>query len=134
MIVDSGVLYALADRDDRNHASAREVLDRVGMRIVPEPVVVEVDQLILKRLGVDAEVAFLRSLQGRWLIVEPSTRADRERAAEVVAQYRDLRIGYVDAVIVAMAERLGERIIATVDRRHFGAVRPRHVESFTIVP
>lgn len=134
MILDAGVLYAAADRRDKNHRAARELLGKREPKIVPDPTIVECDQLILKRLGVDAEVAFLRSFEGRWLSVEPSTRPDRMRAAELIAQYRDARIGYVDAVIVAIAERLGERVIATFDRRHFTLIRPRHVESFELVP
>ncbi len=39
-----------------------------------------------------------------------------------------------DASIVAIAERLGIRRIATFDRRHFTVVRPAHVETFTLLP
>jgi uncharacterized protein len=42
--------------------------------------------------------------------------------------------GTVDASIVATAERLGIREIATVDRRHFTVVRPDHVDAFTLLP
>jgi uncharacterized protein len=51
-----------------------------------------------------------------------------------VASYRDLPLGTVDASIVAAAERLGITDVATVDRRHFGVVRPRHVDAFTLLP
>jgi hypothetical protein len=33
-----------------------------------------------------------------------------------------------------MAERLGVTTVFTLDRRHFGALRPRHVQAFDIVP
>jgi uncharacterized protein len=56
------------------------------------------------------------------------------RIAELVAAYRDLPLGTVDASVIAAAERLGITAIATVDRRHFGVVRPRHVDAFTILP
>lgn len=134
MIVDAGILYALADADDDHHDAARLILARPDEKLVPEPVIVETDYLILSRLGVEAELAFLRTLAGRWFSIESPGHEDRLRATELVAQYREARIGYVDAVIVAMAERLGESIIATVDRRRFGSVRPRHVDGFTLVP
>jgi hypothetical protein len=35
---------------------------------------------------------------------------------------------------VAVAERLGLTEIATIDRRHFSVVRPRHVGAFTLLP
>ena len=48
--------------------------------------------------------------------------------------YSDLPLGFVDASIVAMAERLAFDTVLTVDRRHFGVVRPRHVERLRVVP
>jgi predicted nucleic acid-binding protein len=56
------------------------------------------------------------------------------RIAELVARYRDLPLGTVDASVVATAERLGVNDIATVDRRHFTGVRPAHVAAFTLLP
>lgn len=56
------------------------------------------------------------------------------RIAELVARYRNLPLGTVDASVVATAERLGIREVATVDRRHLTVVRPQHVEAFTLVP
>jgi predicted nucleic acid-binding protein len=54
--------------------------------------------------------------------------------AELVEQYRDLRLGSVDASVVTAAERLKISEIATFDRRDFGTVRPRHVKTFTLLP
>ena len=54
--------------------------------------------------------------------------------AELVWQYRDLPLGAADASIVALAERLAVTAIATVDRRDFRVVRPRHVDEFELVP
>jgi hypothetical protein len=60
--------------------------------------------------------------------------ADWLRIAELVARYRDLRLGTTDASVVAAAERLGIRTVATLDRRHFTVVRPAHVEAFELLP
>lgn len=68
------------------------------------------------------------------MIVEPVRAPDWLRMAELVAQYRDFPLGTVDASVIACAERLGVSRIATVDRRHFGAVRPRHVPQFDLLP
>ena len=54
--------------------------------------------------------------------------------AELVARYRDFPLGTVDASVVACAERLGATRMATVDRRHFGAIRPDHVPQFELLP
>jgi uncharacterized protein len=58
--------------------------------------------------------------------------ADWLRIAELVA--RTVPLGTVDASVVAAAERLGIAEVATVDRRHFSVVRPRHVDAFVLVP
>jgi len=54
--------------------------------------------------------------------------------AELVDQYADFPLGGTDASVVALAERLGAETIVTLDRRHFGQVRPRHVERFRLLP
>lgn len=90
--------------------------------------------LLATRLGTDPEVRFLGDLAGGSFSVEPVAAADWLRIAELVARYRDLPIGTVDASVVTTAERLGIKEIATVDRRHFTVVRPAHVEAFTLLP
>lgn len=96
--------------------------------------VTEVTYLIGSRLGVPAEVRFLGDLASGDLGVEPVAAADWLRIAELVARYRDLPLGTVDASVVTAAERLGAREIATLDRRHFGVVRPSHVDAFDLLP
>jgi uncharacterized protein len=59
---------------------------------------------------------------------------DYRRAAELVMTYADLPSGTTDATVVALAERLGIAEVATLDRRHFTVVRPRHVEALTLLP
>ena len=132
--MDTGILLAALDADDRHHRAANAILSLPDIKIVPEPVVVETDWMIQRALGVTEEIAFLSGLQGETLAVEATSRSDRTRAAELVARYRDARIGYVDAAAVAIAERLKERRIATLDRRHFSMIRPRHVEAFELLP
>jgi predicted nucleic acid-binding protein len=68
------------------------------------------------------------------LVPEQVAPADWLRIAELVATYRDLPLGTVDASVVAAAERLGTDTIATIDRRHFSVVRPAHTPAFDLVP
>jgi hypothetical protein len=50
------------------------------------------------------------------------------------ARYDDFTLGVVDASVIALAERLGESRIATLDQRHFRAVRPAHAETLSLLP
>jgi predicted nucleic acid-binding protein len=97
-------------------------------------VITEVAYLLATRIGVETEVRFLGDLAAGELVPQPVDAGDWIRIAELVMAYRDLPLGTVDASIVAAAERLGIRTIATLYRRHFSVVRPAHVAVFDLVP
>ena len=105
-----------------------------GPLLVPTLCVAEVSHLLSSRAGQDAEVRLLGDLAAGNLILEPFEPADLMRTAELVHIYRDLPLGTVDASVVAAAERLEITTIATLDRRHFGVVRPAHAEGFELLP
>ena len=92
---------------------------------MPTLVITEVTYLLGTRLGADAEVRFLGDLAAGNLIAEPVAASDWLRIAELVTRYRDLPLGTADASVDAAVERLHHRQIATLDRRHLGAVRSR---------
>ena len=46
----------------------------------------------------------------------------------------DAHLGFIDAAIVAIPERLGATRLLTLDRRDFSIIRPRHVAAFEILP
>jgi predicted nucleic acid-binding protein len=97
-------------------------------------VITEVTYLLATRLGVEPEVRFLGDLAAGAFSVDPVPAGDWLRIAELIATYSDLPLGTVDASIVAASERLEITDIATIDRRHFGVVRPRHTDAFTLLP
>ncbi|MFN2594672.1 MAG: type II toxin-antitoxin system VapC family toxin [Actinomycetota bacterium] len=135
LLVDSGPLYAYVDEDDRDHdASLALLLSHEGPLVVPQLVVTEVAYLLEARIGPEAEVRFLGDLAAGTFTTDAVLPGDWLRIAELVADYRDLPLGTVDASVVISAERLGVRAIATLDRRHFRVVRPRHVDAFDILP
>jgi uncharacterized protein len=105
-----------------------------GPLAVPVLVVTEVVYLLATRLGPAAEVRFLGDIASGAFVVAEVDAADWLRIAELVSTYRDLPLGTVDASVVALAERLGTTRIATLDRRHFGTVRPKHVAAFALLP
>jgi predicted nucleic acid-binding protein len=68
------------------------------------------------------------------LAVEELTLQDLRRALELLRSYEEARIGFVDATVVAVAERLKISRILTTDRRDFSIVRPRHCKTFELPP
>jgi uncharacterized protein len=133
LLVDTGILYALADQGDDWHARTRAYLESAGDTLLaPVTVLPEIAYLLRHRIGPAAERAFVRSVADTELAVEPIDRRDWRRVEQLMARYEWL--GFVDATVVAVAERLKLSTLATTDRRHFGVVRPVHVERFTLVP
>jgi uncharacterized protein len=133
LLVDTGVLYALADIDDDWHARSRALLSDTGeLLLAPAPVLPEVTYLLRLRLGARAERKFVDSIASGGLAVEELRTADHARVAALLDKYLDL--GFVDAAVVAVAERLKVVRLATTDRRHFSTVRPEHAKAFELVP
>ena len=135
VIADTGPLYALMDRSDRWHdrvvawwvAQPRNV-------VVPVTVLPEVSYLLQTRIGPAAEAAFIGAVASGELQTEPLEAEDLSRAHQLMEEYADLPLGFVDATVVAITERLGAREILTTDRRHFGVVRPRHAAALMLFP
>ncbi|MBI2849326.1 MAG: PIN domain-containing protein [Chloroflexi bacterium] len=132
-VVDTGPLYAVVDADDQDHERCLRVLEAPALRLfIPAMVVAEVTYLVGSRLGPKVEAAFLASLAG--LDVEAPAAADWPRIAQLVELYADFPLGGTDASVIALAERLGTEVIVTLDRRHFGAVRPAQGRVWRLLP
>lgn len=135
LVIDAGPLIAAASTRDRNHDRCVELLSRAPQpRIVPALALAEVAYFLGDRFGNEAERALAESLRDGELVTEPVDPSDWERIVELVDAYADLSLGIVDASIVVACERLGATTLATLDRRHFSVVRPRHCAALTLVP
>lgn len=135
LIVDANCLIAQMDKGDVHYAAARRAIRAErGQLVTTELVAAEADHLILKRLGVDAELAFLQDLAEGTYVVECLDREELRTARGVVERYRDLRLGLADASLVVLAQRYRTTRILTFDERAFRAVTPLQGGSFTILP
>jgi len=135
LICDTGPLYAAMDRADADHTPCVELLSGSGEPlVVPAPVVVELEWLASSRLGPTAFTTFLMDVEEGTVRVVDLVRGDYARARELCEQYSDLPLGFVDASVVAVVERLEECKLVTIDHRHFRVVRPRHTPHLTLLP
>jgi hypothetical protein len=134
LVVDSGVLYATLDADDGDHGPCTSLLTGAReQRVVPAPVLAEVDWLCGRRHR-DAFTLILNQIETGALVVEELLPEDYRRVGTLLANYADLRVGFVDAAVLAIVERLREPKLATLDHRHFSVMRPRHVEALELLP
>ncbi len=134
-LVDTNVLFALATPNDANHQRCYEAIRGSQARLlVPVTVLPEVAYLLDSRLGHQTMRAFMRQVYAtKWEITQLYD-VDIERAVSLLEQYADSRLDFVDATMVAIAERLKIETIFTMDLRHFRLIHPRHVSHFQLFP
>ena len=133
-LADTGFLLAVLANDDPRHEVCVETLRREPQILVCDVVLPELAYLVLRDLNHRMLATFLRSVGVGRVTYLSTTRAELVRAADLIEQYADARIDFVDCVIVAMAERLNITRILSVDRRHLTMIRPKHCAYFEILP
>ena len=84
--------------------------------------------------GAAVEAAFLDALARGELIVEATISQNFAWMADLVRRYADFQLGTADASMIAVVERLGSTRVATIDHRHFRAVRPTRCAAFELLP
>jgi len=134
-ILDTSFLFALVNRKDRNHERVFKVVQTINKSLIlPVSVLPEICYLIGSRLGYKVMCNFLEQLTNGDVILETITVIDLKRTVEIMNQYADTHLDFVDATIVSIAERLNISCILTLDRRDFSIIRPRHSLYFEILP
>lgn len=138
IVCDTGPLVAAADRDDDHNRACTDLFTGLHLArrrvLVPAPVIAEVGYLLGRAGGARIEAAFLRSIVEHTIDVVDLIDADYDRMAELVETYGDFPLGTTDAAVLAVAERLHIAEVATLDHRHFRAVRPRHTDALILLP
>lgn len=87
-----------------------------------------------REAGVATVIAFLRGLSASKFDLVALTEQDLLRTAEILDEYKDSRVDFVDGTVMAVAQRYGSKKILTLDQRDFRLFRPRHCDSFEILP
>lgn len=138
IVCDTGPIVAAALAGDDHHGPCVDLFKVLHLAnrplLVPGTVVAEVGYLLNREAGPDVEALFLTALADGDFTPIDLTADDYRRAAELVTTYADLPLGTTDATVIALAERVGVDEVATLDRRHFSVVRPRHVPGLTLLP
>jgi predicted nucleic acid-binding protein len=130
IVADTGAVVALIDRDERHHEALRDLYaSDPGAWVFPWAIFPEVDYLVARYLGDGVRMRFLEDAARGAFPVEWGETEDLDRAARLHKRYEALGLGLVDGVVIATAERMRARAIATLDLRHFAAVEIRGLPS-----
>lgn len=134
LFVDTSVWYAAADRGDRSHERAKEILSEGDRLVTTDHVLLEVWFLLRHRLHRDAAERFWEALRGGVAELEPVGGADLEAAWAAGRAFPDQDFSIVDRTSFAVIERLGIRRVASFDE-HFAIYRfgRERQEAFTVL-
>ncbi|GAC1458211.1 MAG: hypothetical protein PVSMB1_08070 [Gemmatimonadaceae bacterium] len=131
LICDTGALIDYLVESAPDHELFRDAIDQARTRYVPGLVLAEVDYFLCDERR--AMQVFMQDLAQGAFTYAPPTVGQLSRAMEVDRRFADLGLGLVDSTVVALAESLGIRRLATRDVRHFAAVRLRDGRGFDLV-
>lgn len=129
VLLDTGPVVGLLHDRDVHHDTAITALTQSvehGRALITTwEVVGEAFTLIRTRLSatgrsVPAMTVLDWAEEGGAMVVQ-SADADQRRAVQILRLHRDLRLSYVDALVLAIADRLGVEEVLTVDA-HLSAV------------
>jgi predicted nucleic acid-binding protein len=134
-IADTGFAYAVVyPKDDAHRLASAFYLASEDRILFPAVALPELAFLAHRAGRNPAVAAALRAVRSSRMVVTDLVPEDYDRAASILEKYHDSRIDFVDACIMALAERLRITRILTFDRRDFGLYRPEHCEHFELLP
>ena len=134
-IADTGFLFALVNTQDEHHRKVINVVRRLSEPVILSLTVLpEICYLLDTRLGHPSMRQFVANVLTGAMELTSLNKTDIARALKILQQYGDTRIDFVDATLIALAERLQITRVLTVDQRHFRIVRPLHCSAFELLP
>lgn len=137
LVVDTSGYLIAATASHPQQARVLDVLERAELPPIVSPLVMaEIDYLVLDKAGVSHELDVINDLVSGAYEVSDLTLTDLCAARDVVARYRDLKVGLTDAVNVVLADRYRTNELLTTDQRHFRAIAPltKRFASFRLLP
>lgn len=133
-VADTGFVLAAVNHADKHHAACARTYQAMRRIHLPQSVLTEAAYMIMRDAGVPVAVRFLMNLHTTKYRLLALELADIRRAASLLDHYANIELDFVDASVVAVAERLNLIHILTIDKRDFNIIRPLHAEFFTLLP
>lgn len=135
LLLDTGFAVALFHQDDLRHDDVLDTVQQIRELIIfPIPAITETVYLLRRDAGIEIAASFISSLATTSLRLEEPLPQDYQRAAALMRQYADAKLDFIDAIIVAIAERLNITRLLTLDQRDFRLIRPNHCQTFELLP
>jgi len=130
----SGLLAALFPDQNRHAECVQALRDAEPPRLMSPFVLAELDYMIVKYAGVDAELQFLSEVATSVYEIARITPQDIIEAQQLIYKHHDLKIGLADASTILLAQHYSCRDILTLDERHFRAMHFSARTPFRLLP
>jgi len=135
LILDTGVIVALLNANDDHHQACLQLVQNTHEPlVVPAAALFEVDYWLRTRSAFEAWEIFVEDIDSGAYLLAQTTEEDLVRIVQLERQYQDLDLDFVDAAVIALCERMREPKVATIDKRDFRIVVPRHVDALELLP
>jgi predicted nucleic acid-binding protein len=134
IVLDTSVVLAFMDRRDASHETVRDWIGQNEEELATTPLVLaELDHLVQRYGGARAARALREDVASGAYLLEwwPTAVFETITLAEAHAS---MQLGLTDASLLALAAHLQSSQIATLDERHFRAVRQYSGEAFRLLP
>lgn len=129
VLLDTGVIVAVLDRSERNHARCAAAVRECPRPLVTCEAVIAESCYLLRRLPGAPEVV-LENVEKAVFQLPWQLAPAVESVRTLLRKYRDLPADFADACLITMAEKLGTGDILTLDR-HFATYRWGRSRPFT---
>lgn len=133
-LADTSFVVAVGNSTDQYHQICLEIYSQQKTIHIPQSTFAEVGYMLTRQIGNVGLSKFLLNIPATKFHLSALEFEDIYRTAELLKQYADSRIDFVDATIAAVAERLNITRVLTLDQRVFCIFRPCHCEYFELLP
>jgi predicted nucleic acid-binding protein len=135
VLIDSSFFYEFNNPKTTRRADVLEFAQSEKRSwIVPDVVLTEAAYLLRQRVGQHVVIRLLSQIDTLGFKFEPLLIPDLKRAGQIMTQYQDADLDFVDCCLMAISERLAITTVYTYDRRDFAIFRPTHCEYLELLP
>ena len=114
VLIDTGPLIALFDRDDKYHTSILEFIKNTNYRFISTPAVLT-ETMYMLDFNVAVELSFLEWIMKEGVIIHEIKQSNIKRVIDLTRKYSDRPMDFADATLVIAAEERGIRQIISID-------------------
>ena len=114
VLIDTGPLIALFDRDDKYHTSILEFIKNTNYRFISTPAVLT-ETMYMLDFNVAVQLSFLEWIMKEGVIIHEIKQSNIKRVIDLTRKYSDRPMDFADATLVIAAEERGIQQIISID-------------------